>query len=81
MSDDFRNDFSVASMVSSETFQNGFRTEHEEGRGVLFISNEERNEDQIVEAVNSLGIETLISIQHKMDHRRRGDCRRFGQSL
>ena len=65
MSDDFRNDFSVASMVSSETFQNGFRTEHEEGRDVRFISNEERNEDQIIEAVNSLGIETLISIQHK----------------
>ena len=65
MSDDFRNDFSVASMVSSETFQNGFRAEHEEGRDLHFISNEERNEDQIIEAVNSLGIETLISVQHK----------------
>lgn len=65
VSDDFRNDFSVASIVSSESFQNGFRTEYDEGRDVCFISNEERNEDQIIEAVNSLGIETLISVQHK----------------
>ena len=65
MSDDFRNEFSVASMVSSETFQNGFRTQYEEGTDMRFISNEERNEDQIIEAVNSLGIEILISVQHK----------------
>ena len=54
MSDDFRKEFSVASMVSSETFQNGFQAQYEEGTDMRFISNEERNEDQIIEAVNSL---------------------------
>ena len=65
MSDDFRDDFPVAAMVTSETFHNGFRTEHEEGRVAHFISNAGRNEDQILEAVNSLEIEILISVQHK----------------
>ena len=65
MSDDFRNDFPVAAMVTSETFHNGFRAEHEEGRDARFISNAGRNEDQILKVVNSLEIETLISVQHK----------------
>jgi methionyl-tRNA formyltransferase len=64
-SDDFRNDVPVASMVTSETFHNGFRAEHEEGRDAHFISNAGRNEDEILKVVNSLEIETLISVQHK----------------
>ena len=79
MSDDFRNDFPVASMVTSETFHNGFRAEHEEGRDARFISNAVRNEDQILEAVNSLEIETLISVQHKWLLSEEGDSAVWGK--
>jgi methionyl-tRNA formyltransferase len=58
-------DFIIAAMVTSESFYNGFRTEHKECSKIPFISNSVRNEDQILKAVNSLEIEVLISVQHK----------------
>lgn len=63
--DDFSDCFHLASTVTSETFYNGFLNEHEEGQGVLFISNASRNEDQILKAIQELEIDVLISVQHK----------------
>ena len=65
MGSGFKERISLASIVTNESFYEGLRSENEACRDLPFISNHVRNEQLILESVESMGVDALVSVQHK----------------
>ena len=61
----FSEDYHLKCIVTSNNFYKNLLENHSSEEQITFISNSSRNEDLIIDAIEKLEIEVLISVQHR----------------